>query len=362
MKINYKVGGLFSGIGGFELGFQQAGYKICWAVESDKEAARTYSLNFPEHHLLNKDIKTIAKKEIKDLTSVDVLIAGFPCQPFSIAGYRKGFKDPRGNLFDDIIRFVEELKKKPKVLVLENVRNFFSHGKGKTWEYVQKALRDNEYSQIPMILNTSTTTGIPQNRERAYIIGFKNEPEISKQIMDIGKLNQEELLTGKKKKSDFFLESFNKNLKKDKKSYKEYLEKTDIDKKYYYSPNKFNTRSASDDKKYIYEELEHSMKDDTYVYQWRRTGEVRQNKKNDVPTLTASMGAGGHNVPLILEGKKIRKLTPRECFNFQGFPKSYKLPENMANTSLYKQAGNAVTVPLVKKIAIAIKKTLDESY
>ena len=91
-----------------------------------------------------------------------------------------------------------------------------------------------------------------------------------------------------------------------------------------------------------------------------KDGEVRANKKGEVPTLTASMGAGGHNVPLILDGKKIRKLTPRECFNFQGFPKSFKLPKEMANNQLYKKAGNAVTVPLVKKIAVAIKKTLED--
>ena len=145
----------------------------------------------------------------------------------------------------------------------------------------------------------------------------------------------------------------------DKKPIEKFLEKNITDERYFYTKDKFNTRSAKD-KLLIYEELKRSMKDSQTVYQWRRIGEVRANKKGEVPTLTASMGAGGHNVPLILDGKKIRKLTPRECFNFQGFPKSFKLPKEMANNQLYKQAGNAVTVPLVKKIAVAIKKTLED--
>jgi DNA (cytosine-5)-methyltransferase 1 len=166
------VGSLFSGVGGFELGFEKTGFITKWAIENDPHAAITYRHNFSDHLLIEKDIKSVSSEEIKKLSNIDILLAGFPCQAFSVAGYRKGFKDPRGNLFDEIIRFIEKLQKKPKVLVLENVRNFYGHDGGKTWEYVSDALTLHNYSLVPMILNTSTSTGIPQNRERAYIVCF----------------------------------------------------------------------------------------------------------------------------------------------------------------------------------------------
>ena len=215
--------------------------------------------------------------------------------------------------------------KKPKVIVLENVRNFYGHDDGKTWTYVSDTLTSHNYSLVPMILNTSTSTGIPQNRE-SYIVCFK-----MKQVTyDLQYLNNErnikkgiDYFTGSK--SSLFLNNLTKNLLAEKKSIEKYLEKNVTDEKYLYTKGKFNTRSAKDGL-LIFEELKRSMKDSQTVYQWRRVGEVRANKKGEVPTLTASMGAGGHNVPLILDGKNIRKLTPRECFNFQGFPKSFKLP------------------------------------
>lgn len=361
LAYKYKTGGLFSGVGGFELSFSQAGFENKWAIENDQHAAKTYRHNFSDHSLLEKDIKSIPSKEIKKLTNIDILLAGFPCQAFSVAGYRKGFKDPRGNLFDEIIRFVEELQKKPKVLVLENVRNFYGHDGANTWKYVREALQEHNYSQIPMILNTSTSTGIPQNRERAYIVCFKNEPEVSYEIQKLNNkknISRIELDYFHGTKSSLFLTHLRKSLITKKKPLEKFLE-DNVENKYFYIKGKFNTRSAKDDL-FIYEELKRSMIDSQTVYQWRRVGEVRANKKGEVPTLTASMGAGGHNVPLILDGKNIRKLTPRECFNFQGFPKSFKLPKEMANNQLYKQAGNAVTVPLVKKIAVAIKKTLED--
>jgi len=356
------VGSLFSGVGGFELGFFKAGFKTKWAVENDSFASTTYRYNFPNHQLIEKDIRSINSKEIVKLPNVDVLLAGFPCQAFSVAGYRKGFKDPRGNLFDEIIKFIENLQPRPSVLVLENVRNFYGHDNNKTWGYVKSALEKNSYSQIPLILNTSTSAGIPQNRERAYIVCFSNEQHVGYDLQYLNSkknISFEKLDYFKGTNSSLFLTNLRKNLMADKKPIEKYLEKNVTDERYFYTKGKYNTRSAKDDL-FIYEELKRSMKDSQTVYQWRRVGEVRANKKGEVPTLTASMGAGGHNVPLILDGKNIRKLTPRECFNFQGFPKSFKLPKEMANNQLYKQAGNAVTVPLVRKIAVAIKKTLED--
>ena len=202
-------------MGGFELGFQKAGFTTKWIVENDQYATKTYRYNFPDHHLIEKDIKSVSSNEIKELSNVDILLAGFPCQAFSVAGYRKGFKDPRGNLFDEIIRFINELQKKPKVIVLENVRNFYGHDDGKTWTYVSDALTSHNYSLVPMILNTSVSTGIPQNRERAYIVCFENEPEVNYKIQELNNeknISRVELDYFNGSKSSLFLTHFRKNL------------------------------------------------------------------------------------------------------------------------------------------------------
>ena len=220
-KIKYSVGGLFSGVGGFELGFSKAGFDTKWAIENDPDAAKTYRHNFSNHILTEKDVKKITSKEIKSLPDIDVLLAGFPCQAFSIAGYRKGFKDPRGNLFDEIIRFVEELQKKPKVLVLE------------TWKYVSQAITAHNYSQVPMILNTSSSTGIPQNRERAYIVCFDNEAKVEYEIQKLNNkknIAHSDLDYYEGTKSSQFLSHLKKNLLTERKTLDKFLENNVQDK------------------------------------------------------------------------------------------------------------------------------------
>ena len=137
------VGGLFSGVGGIEWAFERVGFDISWANEYDKYACKTYKLNHPNHNLIEEDIYKLDPKKMK---SVDVLVGGFPCQAFSVAGYRKGFKDPRGNLFYEIARFIDELKVKPKALMLENVKNLSGHDKGNTRKAIEKILIDFGYS------------------------------------------------------------------------------------------------------------------------------------------------------------------------------------------------------------------------
>ena len=170
----FTVGGLFSGVGGIELAFERAGFEISWANEFDKNACKTYRLNHPNHNLIEEDIYNLDPKKMK---SVDILVGGFPCQAFSVAGYRKGFKDPRGNLFYEIARFIDELKVKPKALMLENVKNLSGHDKGKTKNTIIKILREFGYSVIWDIYNTAEYTRIPQNRERTIIVCFKNEAD-----------------------------------------------------------------------------------------------------------------------------------------------------------------------------------------
>ena len=324
-----KVGGLFSGVGGIELGFQKAGYKIAWANEIDPKACNTYRHNH-KHKLYEEDIHLLKGK---NLESVDVIAGGFPCQAFSVAGYRKGFDDDRGNLFFEIMRLVEELEKKPTVLFLENVKNFSGHDNGNTLSKVANIIQeDYGYSFFWKVLNTCDYTKVPQSRERTFMIAFKDE------------------VNWRSSPKDTISSRFNQNFPPQKlkspNPIKNYLETGEIDDVFYYRQDK-----------YMYPELRKAMKSQDTLYQWRRKY-VRENKSNLCPTLTANMGTGGHNVPLVLTDDGMRKLTPRECFNFQGYPKSFKFPADMANSHLYKQAGNSVSVPLITKLAKLIKESI----
>jgi len=233
------------------------------------------------------------------------------CQPFSIAGKQKGFDDERSNVFWKILAIIDYHN--PKCIILENVKNLLSHDDNNTFRIIKTNLEQRNYHICYKVLNTADITGVPQNRERIYIVCIK-----SKTIFD--KFNLEFENIPKKLVSEFF-------------------EPSPIPNKYYYT----DTSSTWDLVK------TNIIKKNT-IYQYRRVY-VRENKSNECPTLTANMGTGGHNVPLILDDKGIRKLTPRECFNFQGFPSNYKLPTNLSDCNLYKLAGNACSIPIIKLIA-----------
>lgn len=310
-----KVASFFAGVGGIDLAFEQAGFNVIWANEIDKDACTTYRTNF-KSELVEGDIYKIDAKDIPDF---DVMVGGFPCQAFSVAGYRKGFKDHRGNLFFELERIFKA--KKPPVVFLENVKNLVGHDNGNTFRVILTHLQDAGYHVKYKVLNASEYGNLPQNRERIYIVGFLNK-EAYKEFEFPDPV---ELTNQISSCIDF-----------DKKQ----------DERFYYSPEKCG----------FYDQLKRDMKSMNTLYQWRRVY-VRENKSNVCPTLTANMGTGGHNVPLVLTKNGIRKLTPRECFNFMGFPASYKLPE-MAQSHLYKQAGNSVVVPVIKRIADNIMKAV----
>lgn len=313
----FKFIDLFAGVGGFRLALQNIGGKCVYTSEWENSAKKTYRENFGEI-----PFGDITKESIKNYipNEFDVLCAGFPCQAFSIAGNRKGFADTRGTLFFDVEQIVG--KYRPKVVFLENVKNLISHDKGNTFktivEILEKKLGYKVYSRV---LNSMTHANIPQNRERIFIVAFDpNQVENHSTFKFPEKIE----LT---------------------KSIHNILEKGKQEEKYYYSK----------DHRY-YPELEKTMTSKDTVYQWRRVY-VRENKNNVCPTLTANMGTGGHNVPLIKDNYGIRKLTPRECFSFQGYPRNYILP-NLANSKLYMQAGNSVTTTLIERIANEIMRVL----
>lgn len=306
---------LFAGIGGIRLGFERAGFETVFANDFDKYCKDTYDLNFKKSKLIVEDIKKIG---IEDLPDFDFLLAGFPCQAFSIAGYRKGFEDDkgRGNLFFDIVRILKA--RKPKGFLMENVKNLKGHDGGRTFKIIMQTLEVLGYHVKARVLNSMDYGNVPQNRERIYIVGFKNKE---------------------------YIEKFNfPDPKKLKVKITDLLEKN-VAEKYYYNG------------KPLYEKLKDFVKEEGKVYQWRRKY-VRENKKGVCPTLTANMGMGGHNVPIIKDKKGIRKLTPLECFRIQGFSKSFLLPRKLADSTLYKQAGNSVTVTVLESVANQIKKAM----
>lgn len=309
-----KVGGLFAGIGGIELGFKKAGFDISWANELDKNAAITYRKNHT-HKLYEKDI---AKLSVDEVEKIDILTGGFPCQAFSVAGYQKGFNDERGNIFFEILRFIDGLK--PQIIFLENVKNLQKHDKGKTFEIITEELIKRKYFIKYKVLNSADYANIPQNRERIYIVGFLDKNTYKK-----FEFPKQKKLT---KKISNFIEN-------------------KVNEEFYYTKSRY------------YEKLKQEMTNKDTLYQWRRVY-VRENKNNLCPTLTANMGTGGHNVPLLIDSKDIRKLTPRECARFQGYDDSFILPNELANSHLYKQIGNSVTVPVIEAIAKNIKKALYE--
>lgn len=316
MKEKLRMASFFAGVGGIDLGFEQTGvFKTIYANEIDPYAVKTFEANFP----LQVDCRDIKDVKTSEIPKFDILLAGFPCQAFSVAGYRQGFNDEkgRGTLFFELIRIIKS--KKPKIVFLENVKNLIGHDNGNTFRIILEHLNTLGYHVKYQVLNAKDYGNIPHGRERIYIIAFRSK--ILYQKFEFPK--PIELITKLDDCIDF--ES-----------------KQDV--KYYY--NEKNCK--------FYDKLVCDVIKKETIYQWRRIY-VRENKSNVCPTLTANMGTGGHNVPLIKCCDGIRKLTPRETFNLQGFPKNYKLPSNLSNTKLYKQAGNSVVVTVINRIAKQIK-------
>ena len=309
-----KCASFFAGVGGIDKGFENTGYfKTVYANEFDPSPAKTFELNFP----IKVDVRDIHEVKSDELPDFDVMLAGFPCQAFSIAGYRKGFDDEkgRGTLFFELVRIFKE--KKPSIIFLENVKNLVSHDNGNTFRVIISELQNEGYHVKYAVLNAMEYGNIPQNRERIYIVAFK----------DLNKYRNFEFpmpIPLTTKLSDI-IDFENK-----------------VGDQYYYAEGKY--------KGDIYEKLVEAMDDENAVYQWRRTY-VRKNKSGVVPTLTANQGEGGHNVCLVKTKYGIRKMTPHECFNTQGFPKDFILPDDLKDGKLYKQAGNSVCVSVIERIA-----------
>jgi DNA (cytosine-5)-methyltransferase 1 len=329
----FEVGCLFAAIGGFCRAFQEAGANIAWANEKDRFAAQTFQLNFPSIRYLDKPVEDLFVRE-DNLQPVDVLTAGFPCQPFSIAGDKLGFKDERGLLFLHIIRLIKEFgRRKPKILLLENVRNFKAHDKGRTIRRVQTEIQRAGYwftAENTKIMNTVDYTEIPQNRDRIFMVALSCDHFASNHFQFPPPLRDASL-----------------------RKVKEFL---DLDRK---APAKFYFKPGSQYHPFFAEAIASGARDS--IYQLRRSY-VRENKSGTCFTLMANMGDGGHNQPVVKDRWGIRKLTPRECARLQGYGDAwFKIPDTLSDTQIYKQIGNSVTVPLVVRIARKVMGELDRS-
>ncbi len=309
-------------MGGFCLAFAKEGFKVVWANEKDNFAAQTYKHNFRRTRLYHKPIQELSVIS-DELEAVDVMTGGFPCQPFSVAGTKAGFEDERGQAFFEIIRLIREFgADRPKILLLENVPHLLTHDRGRTFNRIVQEIQAAGYWFMPhqntAILNTRIQTDIPQNRERLYMVALSWD--------------------------HFSTNVF--NFPPPSKSTRDSREFLDLDTKaddYYY----FDETS-----KYL-KLFEDSIDsgDPESVYMLRRSY-VRENKSNSVPALLANMGDGGHNTPVIRDAWGIRKFTPLECLRLQGFPEDeFSFPDDLSRVQQYKQIGNAVTVPLVQKLA-----------
>ncbi len=310
---------LFSGMGGFRLALEQNKLKCVFSADNDKFACETYNLNFHEYPLI--DIKNL---DIKKIPDHEILCAGFPCQPFSIGGYRKGFNDIRGTLFFDIVKILKI--KKPKIFILENVKGLTNHDKGRTFKVILDYLasqingtdhptsnKDNlGYNVFWDILNTKDFN-LPQNRERTFIVGFK-DPKINfnfpkglkrtKDLIDILDKNPEIKIISDQ--SQEYIHTFLKNHKKNN----------------------------------LISQLKYLV-----AYEIRKS-RVAFRFDNNSPCLTTKMGTGGNNVPYLVNQNRF--FTLKEGLKLQGFSENFKLTENYSAS--LRQIGNSVSIPVVNSI------------
>lgn len=301
-----KVVSLFSGIGGLDKGFADNGFEIVWANDFDKYAVETYKANW-ETPIVGGDINGIS---LDDIPNCDVLIGGFPCQPFSMMGNKLGFEDSRGTLFFRIAEIILDKIKKgymPRVIVLENVRNLKTHDSGKTFAVITNILRAFGYKVFSKVLN-SVDFGIPQTRNRTYIICFANK-EANYEFPKERKL---------------------------KLTVQDLLEE-DVEEKYFLSDKILPTILSNG------------------------TGGYKAKSEIDLKIarpLCASMGKMHRACQdnYVTQNGRVRKLTPRECARLQGFDDSFVIP--VSNAQAYKQFGNAVTVNVSRAVAKSIKDEL----
>lgn len=312
-----KIVSLFSGIGGFDLGFINAGFNVIWANDFNKYAIETYKKNIGENIILG-DIE----KHYKNIVDHDILIAGFPCQPFSMMGKQEGFEDERGTLFFKIEEILK--RKNTKIFVLENVKNLLTHDKGATFNKMKDILENKLNYKIYYKVLNSADFGVPQTRRRVFIVGF-NKNYFSE--IDFSFPKEKEL---KVTLQDFLDEN--------------------VEEKYFLSTRIKKTILASGTKNYKGKsEIDLKIARPLTATMHKMHRACQDNYVTDVLNRNRFTNESKTNV---------RRLTPNECRKLQGFPKNWE--QVVSDTQAYIQFGNAVTVNVSYEIAKEIKKTLEK--
>ena len=315
MKNNFKFIDLFCGLGGFRIALEKQNCNCVFSSDIDKAVAQVYENNFGDYP--SGDITKIDSKDIPDF---DILCGGFPCQSFSIAGKRLGFEDSRGTMFFEVARILKE--KKPKAFILENVKGITNHDGGKTLKTILDILDDLDYTYVNKVINAKDV-GIPQNRERWYCVGIRKDLNI--------KLNPDMIFPTEQ--TNFF-------------SYDDIIDVNNIYKEY-----KISDICENNIQKHI-DKVKKKKSKYTLAYEIRPS---RCQFKTDgiSPCLTAKMGTGGNNVPVVVELN--RKLTEKECLKLMGYPENYKIGNG---SQAYKQIGNSVVVPVLEQISKSLVNIL----
>ena len=329
----------FAGIGGLRIPFEEIGGRCVFTAEWDRFSCQTYASNYSngDDHEFGIDIRPYAEAPER-VPEHDVLLAGFPCQPFSIAGVSKknsmgrvhGFEcKTQGTLFFDVARIIKE--KQPKAFLLENVKNLMSHDKGRTFQVIKETLQDElGYRIFPKVIDAKGF--VPQHRERIYIVGFREDTDFSWDAFGYKKQDEKtmkDILHPQDGSENTEIETL-KNFIVGKKG--------KVDDKYILSDKLWN---------YLYDyAAKHKAKGNGFGY-----GMVTKNSTSR--TLSARYYKDGSEI-LVSRGKgNPRRLTPRECARLMGYPENFKIP--VSDTQAYKQFGNSVAMPVIKEIARIMK-------
>jgi DNA (cytosine-5)-methyltransferase 1 len=308
---------LFAGTGAFSYALRDHGVECVFANDVAKASQAVYEANHANGAFVLGDLHGI---ETSDIPKHDILCAGFPCQPFSVSGHQRGLEDKRSHAIWKVVDILR--MHQPEMFVLENVKRLLTHNGGRTLSTILQRLQTTGYCMKHCVIDTRKVSAIPQHRERLYIVGFRNQ--------------------GRCEAFDFATTP-----PKARRPVCSLLEHSAVPSKYYYT-HKAKVFGL------VTEHVEKHIDTNT-LYQLRRHY-VRENRSGCCPTLMATMGTGGNNVPLLRDDRGVRKLTPRECFNLQGFPPEFALPP-LCDTHLYKLAGNAVSLPVVE---LLVRKMLSD--
>lgn len=360
MENTFKVVSLFSGIGGFEKGLEKSNLKhsVVFASEIDRFAIATYGYNYSLKNM-HGDIKQVNEKDIPDH---DLLCAGFPCQSFSVAGKRKGFEDIRGTLFFDIVRILKE--KKPKYILLENVKNLISHDNSNTIKTILKNISECGYTFDITVIN-SNEAGVPQSRERTYIVGvYDKDIEEFEEDKRNFKINEIKKWANSKKLNT--MNFFNKVEFNTKSKFINDILDVEVDNKYYLDSNKMQAFLSNIAKEKLNTKKERKIKKELDLPKEVHNDLERQRRVYSVYGISPTLLARSDSPKIIINsGDKlnIRKITPYEALKIQGFDTKFVnnvIKNGMSDTQLYKQAGNAVSPPVITQIINSMVEMLYE--